>query len=120
MVRARSVAGKSLPVSSRFRATPCSRKKATVCATSNRRSTLRMAARDEPAKAVSSTTSWVTLHRPPPATRILAPSVRAPSSKSTRRPASARRAQRAAMRPAAPAPHDRDVRSLGQPDLVRR
>ena len=31
------------------------------------------------ANAVSSTAWWVTLHRPPPETRILAPSVRAPS-----------------------------------------
>src|SRR5262249_23650366 len=57
-----------------------------------------------PAKAVSSTTSWVTLQRPPPAMRILAPSRGLPSKTTMRRPGAVRAAQMAAINPAAPPP----------------
>ena len=88
--------------SSRFKTTPSSRKNATVSGTSKRRSTLWMALGDEPANACSSTVSCVTLQRPPPAIRILAPSFFAPSKAMTRAPDCA--AHIAAMSPAAPAP----------------
>jgi hypothetical protein len=48
-VRAESVTGKSFPVSSVLRTTPAAAKKATVSATVNRRSTLRIAAAELPA-----------------------------------------------------------------------
>ena len=111
-VRALSVVGKSFPVSSCLKWTPSSLKKRTVLSTPNRRRTLRMLLRDVPAYSCSVTLWWVTLHRPPPATRILAPSFLAPSMARTveRRPLAgcwlwiALPAAMAAMRPAAPAP----------------
>ena len=114
-VRAESVTGKSFPVSSSLSATPASAKNRTVSATPNRRSTLRMPPGVLPAKSCSVTTRWVTLHRPPPATRILAPSFRAPSTArivsgaadGAGRAAAVRPAQVAANSPAAPAPTTR-------------
>jgi len=57
-----------------------------------------------PLKSSVVTTSWVTLHRPPPEIRIFAPIFGAPSSATMRASALARRAKIAAVRPAAPAP----------------
>src|SRR4029450_1182952 len=58
--------------------------------------------------ARSSTLSWVTLHRPPPATRIFAPNRFAPSSATIAgdapRPRASRPAWIAGISPAAPAP----------------
>src|SRR4051812_37774184 len=56
-----------------------------------------------PAKSRSVTTVLVTLQRPPPLTRILAPSVRAPSTMVTAR-ADCLRRKMAVARPAAPPP----------------
>src|SRR6516162_5388032 len=107
-VRARPVSGKSFPVSSRTRRTPRSSKNARVLATGKRRSTLRTAAGVEPLKSRSSTASWVTLQRPPPEIRILAPSRDAPSTTPIESAAPEARAARpaaiAAINPAAPAP----------------
>ena len=77
-MRLRSVTGKSLPVSSRL-SDRSSAKNATVAGPSKRRSTLRIAAGVEPANADASTAWCVTLQRPPPATRIFAPRLRAGS-----------------------------------------
>ena len=113
--RALSVVGKSLPVSSRLSSTPRSWKKATVSGTSNRRSTRLMAPGVEPAYARASTAWCVTLHRPPPATRIFAPSLRAPS-RSTTRPAPARPAAMPVISPAAPAPTTATSTCSGLPE----
>ena len=107
-VRAESVTGKSLPVSSRLSSTPAALKKATVSSTVKRASTLRIAGGVLPTKSVSATCQCVTLQRPPPATRILAPSLRAPSTATIDgvrpRPRAVRPAQAVAKSPAAPAP----------------
>src|SRR5262245_14704950 len=99
--RARSLTGHSLPVSSHLRGTPKDAKKSMVSETSKDRKTLAMALR-LPLKSAAVTTSCVTLHRPPPEMRILAPIFGAASSATTRAPA--RPAKIAAISPAAPAP----------------
>src|SRR5215212_2204126 len=59
----------------------------------------------EPLKSLGRTWWWVTLHRPPPAMRIFAPSVFAPSRMTMRKPAGAvSAAKMAAASPAAPPP----------------
>ena len=63
-----------------------------------------MIGRRPPQKSRSDTTRFVTLHRPPPLTRIFAPGFRAPSRSSTDREGFARRATIAVASPAAPAP----------------
>src|SRR5207237_9823730 len=60
--------------------------------------------RRPPQKSASVTAPFVTLQRVPPLMRILAPGLDAPSSTTTRREGSARRAAIAVARPAAPAP----------------
>src|SRR6476620_6354698 len=57
-----------------------------------------------PKKSAGVTVSCVTLHRPPPDTRILAPSAFAPSRRTTRRPPLRSPEAIAAARPAAPPP----------------
>src|SRR5206468_10979211 len=74
--------------------------RSTVNAAKMRRTTLEL----PPQKSPGSTASLVTLHRPPPLTRILAPTFAAPSKTVTRRPGFRRAVKIAAARPAAPAP----------------
>jgi hypothetical protein len=63
-----------------------------------------MKVRRPPQKSASATTAFVTLHRPPPLTRIFAPGRFAPSSSATDTVCERRLAKMAVARPAAPAP----------------
>src|SRR5437016_519945 len=113
-VWARSVVGKSFPVSSRFNATPSDASQRRVASTSNAASTLRTIGR-VPLKSSGRTVSCVTLQRPPPEIRIFAP-IRGAPSRTTIRTWSRRcalsaaalrwvsAAKIAAARPAAPPP----------------
>src|ERR1019366_3475651 len=96
-----------LPVSSRLSGTPRSSKKAMVSGTPNVRRTLAIPFW-RPLKSCARTTSFVTLHRPPPEMRIFAPIFFALSIAAMRNGTPRSRAERpaemAAMSPAAPAP----------------
>src|SRR5260221_480064 len=112
--RARLESGNSLPPASSCSGTPSSRKNATVPVTGSPRSTRRTIVRLPPQKSVSATTVFVTLHRPPPLTRIFAPGFSAPSSTSTCKDGAARRANIAVARPAAPAPTTATSQEVGR------
>src|SRR4030095_12662563 len=104
-VRARLLSGNNLPSSSARSGTPSSSKKAIARDAEYARSTSRMTRRSPPQKSCSVTTRLVTLQREPPLTRILAPTVLAPSTQITPRGYDAARAQNvAAASPAAPPP----------------
>src|SRR6202022_3966308 len=66
-----------------------------------------------------STTSCVTLHRPPPAMRIFAPIFAAPSMANTRFPGALRAAKIAAIKPAAPPPTTAISHCTVAEDLIR-
>src|SRR4029079_16830998 len=102
-VRALSVVGKSLPVDSRLSSTPMPANHSMVRSTDQAASTFLMMRR-LPKKSAAVTAACVTLHRPPPDTRILAPSVFAPSRRTIRRPPLRSPEAIAAARPAAPPP----------------
>jgi hypothetical protein len=103
-VRALFESGKSFPPGSAWSATPRSRKNAAAWVAGNADRTRPTTWRDPPWKSVASTTLLVTLQRPPPLTRILAPSVWAPSKATTVASGRWRAAKMAVARPAAPAP----------------
>jgi hypothetical protein len=102
--RERLLSGNSLPWSSSWRGTPSDANQATVSATGSPRRTRRTMVDLPPQKSRSVTDTFVTLHRDPPLTRILAPGRAAPSRSVTEREGSRRRMKIAVARPAAPAP----------------
>jgi hypothetical protein len=102
------IVGEAAPVVQTNDGTPAAAKNATASSAVKRASTLRIDGGVLPAKSASVTLQCVTLQRPPPATRIFAPSFREPSTAKIESGAAAdlavRPAQAAANSPAAPAP----------------
>ena len=106
-VAARFESGNSLPCGSSCSVTPSSSKNRTVSSTGSARSTRAMTRDVPPLKSRAVTMRFVTLQRPPPLMRILAPSRRAPSMTMTSAAGAQRAAVIAAIKPAAPPPTTR-------------